>query len=335
MTNRSAYGGQAVIEGVMIRGKERVATACRLKDGSITVRHDIADGLTQRYPLLRLAFVRGLPALIDSLGLGYKTLLWSADLAMEGEGEEVKKPTPLAYFFTILTSMVIAIGIFVLLPTALADFVFPKEQHQAVGNIWTQFIPTIPTFKTNIVEGLLRLAFLVVYIMAIGRNAELRRVFAYHGAEHKVVNAYEEGAELTVEGARPYSRIHPRCGTSFLFLFFVIGILIHALIGWPEATWLRMLTRIVLIIPIAGISYEMIRLAGRWRNSRLLRAMVSPGLLLQRLTTAEPTDDQIEVALGSMRAVLTAEGVLQPEPKSEAVTPDTIAEDESATPAIA
>lgn len=312
MADRSAYGGQAVIEGVMIRGKERVATAVRLKDGSITVRREEADGWTRGRAWMRLAFVRGTPALIDSLKLGYRTLMWSADQALDEE--EKQKMAPWQFYLTILGAMAFGIGVFVVLPSFAMKWVFPHAEIQAAGKSFiAQITPSFSGILPNFLEGVLRLIILVAYILLIGRGGEIRRVFAYHGAEHKVVNAYEAGAELTVAGCKPFSRIHPRCGTSFLFLVFVVGILVHALIGWP-AVWLRSVSRLVMLPIIAGIAYELIRLAGRKRDSQLLRILVSPGMLLQRLTTAEPSDDQIEVAIASLRSVLEDEGVLQAEP---------------------
>jgi len=322
MADRSAYGGQAVIEGVMIRGKERVATAVRLPSGAIILRHEVADVLTIRHRWLRLAFVRGVPALVDSLRLGYRTLMWSADQALEGEQQQL---TPLQTLFTFTVAIGIAIGFFVLLPTALVrppewllhhlPAWYPHFGHTELPKgFWVQFIPTRATFLPNVIEGALRIVMLVAYILSIGRMGDVKRIFAYHGAEHKVVNAYEAGAELTVEGARGYSRIHPRCGTSFLFLVIIVGILAHAVIGFPPNIGLRLASRLVLLLPVAGITYELIRLAGRFRHSLLLRALVWPGMLLQQLTTAEPQDDQIEVALHAMRGVLEAEGVLAPPP---------------------
>jgi len=318
MADRSAYGGQAVIEGVMIRGKERVATAVRLKDGSITMRREVADALLSRHKWLRLAFLRGTPALFDSLRLGYRTLMWSADLTLESENQP--KPNTFTLFLTFAAALGIGIGLFVLLPTWLVNLVPGDHARHAAGpGFWSQFIPSPGAILPNIIEGLIRVLMLVGYILFISRMGDIKRVFAYHGAEHKVVNSYEAGAELTVDAARQYSRIHPRCGTSFLFLVFFVGILVHALIGWPDNVALRMASRLVLLLPVAGVAYEMIRLAGRFRHSRLLLALVWPGMLLQRLTTAEPSDDQIEVALSAMSGVLEDEGVLAPRPKEEPV----------------
>ncbi len=186
-----------------------------------------------------------------------------------------------------------------------------RDLARRAPNVFAQFIPTLPTFLHCLGEGLLRVLMLVGYILFMGRNKEIRRVFSYHGAEHKVVNAYEAGADSSVDACKPFTRIHPRCGTSFLFLVFVVGILVHALFGWPHG-WVLLVSRLVLLPLVVGLSYELIRLSGRYRDSRLLRVLVWPGMLLQRLTTAEPSDDQIEVAIASLRAVLIDEGVLQP-----------------------
>lgn len=304
MSSRSAYGGQAVIEGVMIRGKEHVATACRKKDGEIVTQHGRVDAFVH-HPLWRLAFLRGTPALIDSLRMGYKTLMWSADVAMEGE-EKQEKLSSTSYLFTILISTAFAIGLFKVLPTLLARLVI----HPTTAPSW---MPTPGSVLFSLAEGILCILILIGYILLVGRAREVKRIFAYHGAEHKVVNGYEAGADLTVAAVKPYSRIHPRCGTSFIFLFFFVGILLHSLTGLP-VLWMLILSRIIMIPIVAGVAYELIRLAGRYRNNLLLKILVSPGMLLQRLTTAEPEDDQIEVALASMRGVLEDEGELAPAP---------------------
>jgi len=364
---RTAYGGQAVIEGVMIRGKERYAVAVRLKDGRIITRRGFADTMLTRHAWLRMPFLRGLPALIDSLRLGMDTLTWAADQAMEGEQQE--KPTPLHYALTIAAALALGIGLFVLLPNFVTSLIFHPStppapgagalpplpavagvlpallseatlqvaqvaRHAAGTGFWVQFMPTPQTILPNLLEGLMRLAILVGYILVIARNAEIRRVFAYHGAEHKAVNAYEVGGAeaLTVDGVRHYSRIHPRCGTSFIVLIIVVGVIVHALVGWPDNKLLLLASRLVLLVPIVSIAYELIRLAGRFRNTALLTAVVWPGLLLQRLTTAEPTDDQIEVALTSLRTVLEDEGVLESAPVAEAIAAEFPAE--SARPAV-
>jgi len=319
MTDRTAYGGQAVVEGVMIRGKDRVATAVRRPDGSIVVQREGVDSWSKGRSWMRLAFVRGTPALIESLRLGYRTLMWSADQATEGD-EQIKL-SPMQYNLTILGALAFGIGFFVVLPSLVLKLLFhhagAASSHSSLA---MQFIPSVPTFLFCVGEGVLRILMLIGYILVIGRMGDVRRIFAYHGAEHKVVNAYEAGADLTVEACKPYSRIHPRCGTSFLFLVFIVSILVHALIGVPSPV-LLVISRLVMLPIVAGVAYELIRLAGRKRDSIILRILVWPGMLLQQLTTAEPADDQIEVAISSLRAVLVDEGVLQPEPEPEAAHP--------------
>ena len=331
MSERSAYGGQAVVEGVMIRGKTRVAAACRRPDGTIALHREEADTLTRKYRWLALPFLRGTPALIDSMRLGYRTLMWSADQAMEGEVTEKPqpKPSPLILIGTFIFSMAFAWLLFVFTPTLLTNYLL-HPPHFPPGTLWwQQLIPSRERLLPNLFEGLLRLLFLVVYIIVIGRSKDIKRIFAYHGAEHKVVNAYEMTGDISLETAKRYSRIHPRCGTNFLFLFIFVAIIVHALIGWPENRLLLYASRIVLIIPIAGIAYELIRLAGKMRNTLVMDLLIWPGLLLQRLTTAEPKDDQIEVALTSMRTVLEDEGEIEPEPVADTV-PETIEENSKA-----
>lgn len=322
MSDRAAYGGQAVIEGVMIRGKTRIATAVRMKDDTITVRRDAVDTLSQRHRWLRLPILRGTPALIDSLKLGYRTLMWSADLAMEGEGQQ-QKPTNFQYFLSIAGALLFAILLFKVAPALLTRYLFPGMNHLVTPEAvwWQQLIPSTKYILPNVAEGAVKLAILVVYILLISRMRDIKRVFCYHGAEHKVVNAWEAGAELTVDGARGFSRIHPRCGTSFLFLFFTISVLLFALLGYPGNVWLLVASRLVMIPIIAGVSYEVLRLAGKYPKSWLVMLIAWPGMLLQRLTTAEPDDRQLEVALASMRAVLEDEGEIVPltEPAPEQV----------------
>jgi uncharacterized protein YqhQ len=286
----TAYGGQAVIEGVMIRGRTRMATACRLPNGEIVVREEPVNSLMTRRPWLNRPFLRGTPALVDALMIGYRSLMWSADLALEAEDQ--KPSNPLWMWLTVFVSVAIGVGVFIIGPT------------WAVGWIHAN------AFWSNVFEGLLRLAMFIVYVLAISLMRDIRRLFRYHGAEHKVVNAFEAGhgsdGRISLEDAQKFGTIHPRCGGSFLLLFFVIAIVVHMFLGWPS--WpIRIASRVLLIPVIAGIAYELIRLAGRNRESLLLRILVTPGLWLQRLTTGEPTDDQIEVAAKAMEAVVQAE----------------------------
>lgn len=274
-------GGQAVIEGVMMRGPEYIATAVRTPSGEITVKKDAVHSITERYPILKKPFLRGTVALCESLVYGMKSLSYSAQAA----GEEDEQITNTEMALTMAFSIVLAIVFFLLIPTYAVKFI-PGIEHSAV---WM-----------NIVEGVLRLAIFLLYIWGISLTKDIRRVFEYHGAEHKTIWTYESGQELTVENVRRYSRLHPRCGTNFLLIVMVVSIFVFAFLGWPSLLE-RVASRIVLMPVVAGISYEMIRLASR-TESALLQALFKPGLWLQYLTTREPHDDQIEVAIRALEA---------------------------------
>ena len=274
-------GGQAVIEGVMMRGPEYIATAVRTPSGEITVKMDAVHSITERYPILKKPFLRGTVALCESLVYGMKSLSYSAQAA----GEEDEQITNTEMALTMAFSIVLAIVFFLLIPTYAVKFI-PGIEHSAV---WM-----------NIVEGVLRLAIFLLYIWGISLTKDIRRVFEYHGAEHKTIWTYESGQELTVENVRRHSRLHPRCGTNFLLIVMVVSIFVFAFLGWPSLLE-RVASRIVLMPVVAGISYEMIRLASR-TESALLQALFKPGLWLQYLTTREPHDDQIEVAIRALEA---------------------------------
>jgi uncharacterized protein YqhQ len=283
-----SYGGQAVIEGVMIRGRKGYATAFRLADGGIEVRKHLWEPLTRRHRLLGLPVVRGTPALIDALMIGYRSLMASADVAAREEG--IKPPSPLHYAFSIALALAVAIGGFVLAPSAL----IPR-----LG---------LNPFLMNLFEGLLRMVFFVAFILVASLMPDMRRVFQYHGAEHKVINAFEGSGRYGQEEAAHYRTLHQRCGTSFIFTVLIVGILVHALIGWPNL-WIRLLSRLLLLPIVAGVAYEIIKLAGAHKSSRLLSALVWPGMLLQRITTRPPADDQVEVAIKALDGALEIDGV--------------------------
>jgi uncharacterized protein YqhQ len=287
--HEAPYGGQAVIEGVMIRGPRHVATACRVAPDRIVVNTEPTRSLLARYPRLNIVFVRGTPGLIDALTIGFRSLIYSANLAVEAEGQ--KPPSPWYFALSIVVALVFGIGVFVLAPSAL------------IGRL------THNSFVLNVLEGALRASFFVAYIVIIGRMREVKRLFQYHGAEHKVVNAYEAGRPLTA--ADEFSVIHRRCGTGFIFNVILVGILVHAVLGWPTFA-IRLLSRLLVLPIIAGIAYELTRLAGRYGDSLIIRALIAPGMWLERLTTAEPTPDQIEVAQDAMRGALEAEGAAVP-----------------------
>lgn len=282
-------GGQAVIEGVMMRGPKYIATAVRTPSGDITVKKDTVHSITERHPILKKPFLRGTVALCESLVYGMKSLSYSAQAA----GEEEEQITNTEMALTMAFSIVLAIVFFLLIPTYAVKFI-PGIAHSAV---WM-----------NIVEGVIRLAIFLLYIWGISLTKDIRRVFEYHGAEHKTIWTYESGQELTVENVRRHSRLHPRCGTNFLLIVMVVSIFVFAFLGWPNLLE-RVASRIILMPVVAGISYEMIRLASRTENP-LLQALFKPGLWLQYLTTREPHDDQIEVAIQALEAA-------KPEPAGE------------------
>lgn len=275
-------GGQAVIEGVMMRGPGYIATAVREPSGGINVKKEQLSSITERYPILKKPLLRGVVALAESLIHGLKALSFSAQAAGE-EGEELSD-RELAV--TMLFSLGLAVVLFVIIPTYAAKYI-----HSTITD----------SRLLNLLEGGLRMAIFFLYIYGISRMKDIQRVFEYHGAEHKTIHAYEAGLPLTVENIRPFSTLHPRCGTAFLLVVMVVSIIMFAFLGWPDL-WLRILSRIALMPVVAGVSYEIIRFAGRSDNS-LVGMVMMPGLWLQKLTTREPSDDQIEVAIRALEEV--------------------------------
>ncbi len=292
MADRYApVGGQAVIEGVMMRSPKRVATAVRLSDGSIQVKTRDYVSLSRRYPILGLPILRGAVVLIESLRIGVESLAFSAEMAVEVEKEKPKGERRygtlgLGMGFTVLFSFAAAFLIFFYLPLKLTDLTGVRD-------------PLV----YNLIDGGIRLFFFLIYILAIGLWGEMRRVFQYHGAEHKTIHNLESGVELSPEAAGAQSRFHPRCGTSFLFLVVIVSFIVFAFLGRPDTIGARAL-RFALIPVIAGLSFEIIRFAGAHYDNPLVRWLSEPGLQLQRLTTREPSRDMLEVAIAALRAVL-------------------------------
>jgi len=287
----AGYGGQAVIEGVMMRNRERMAIAVRRPDGGIEVRSE-PMGAAYRARWATWPFVRGLFILYDSLVIGMKALMYSADVA---SGDDVDMSGPVMWG-TMALSMALGLGLFFALP-ALASKVVEGWLHS--------------DWLTNTVEGLIRLALFLGYLVAIARMEDIQRVFAYHGAEHKVINAYESGESLDLETVRAYSTRHNRCGTAFLLIVVVVSVIVFGFLGRPPMLML-LLSRLVLIPFIAAVSYELVRLSSRYREHPLARIVFEPSLRLQALTTRNPSDDMIEVALTAMRRVLAGDS--EPEP---------------------
>ena len=278
------------MEGVMMRGSQTMAVALRHPEGHIVVETEPLNETLYRGPISRIPFLRGLIMLWDALGLGTKALMMSADVAA---GEEVSLSGPTSWGMVVI-GVGMGVGLFMLLPSFLIGLVAPY-----IAGEWL----------SSLLEGIVRLVLVVGYIWAVGYMPDIRRVFAYHGAEHKTINAYEGGADLSVEGVRPFPTAHTRCGTAFLLTLVVLSVLVFAPFRPPTLLW-RVLSRLVLLPVISGIAYEFIRLTARFSDRPWMRVLTRPNLALQRLTTRDPDDGMIEVAIAALKAVLTREGVL-------------------------
>ena len=283
-----AVGGQAVIEGVMMRDAAKTATAVRLPNGEIAVEMHPVTSIRDRYPVLNLPLIRGSVIMVESLVIGMRALSFSAQAAGEEDEQMTKKEIAL----TILFALVLASVLFIVIPTGAA--------HLAAAY-------TNDPIEFNLIEGGIRLAVFLLYIWGISWMGGIRRVFQYHGAEHKTIHCYEAGEALTVENVQKFPRLHPRCGTNFLLIVMVIAIVFHVFFGWPDL-WLRILSRLAVLPVVAGVSYEIIRFAGRSEN-RIVRILITPGLWLQYLTTRPPDDEMVEVAIESLKAVLPPEDI--------------------------
>jgi uncharacterized protein YqhQ len=300
------------MEGVMMRGRKSMAVAVRAPGGKIVVHSEPLNPAIYGSWIAKVPFVRGTTMLWDTLVLGIRTLMFSAEIAVQDESYSTSSASksgspesafsaPLAWGSVVL-SLAIALGLFFVLPallTKLAD----------------QYITS--AVLSNLVEGLIRLALVLAYIWGVGFLPDIRRVFAYHGAEHKTVHAYEHGRPLTVEAVRSYTTAHERCGTSFILVVVVISVLIFTIVGRPSLL-ARIASRVLLIPVVVGVSYEWLKFAARYGGSWWMRVLLYPGLLMQRLTTREPDDDMIEVAIAALQRVLQEDG--QSVPSEGAVT---------------
>jgi len=286
-------GGQAVIEGVLMRAPRSMAIAVRRPDGEIVVKRDRVTPLSERFPLVKLPLVRGAVALFSSLLIGIKALNFSANEAL-AEGEKKKEISSLAMGGTMAVALLFGVLLFFILPLYLTKLLVP-----VIGGSNLVF---------NLVDGVIRVLVFLLYIYSISRMRDIQRVFQYHGAEHKSIFAFEAGETLTVENVRRFSRLHPRCGTSFLLIVMLVRILVFSLIPklWPFS--MKAGARIVLLPLIAGVSYELLKWSAKHDTSPLVRFLIAPGLALQRLTTREPDDDQVEVAIRSMEEALEENG---------------------------
>jgi len=283
------YGGQAVIEGVMMRGTNSVAIAMRTPDKDITI-HKEPLGALYKQKIIKIPFLRGLVMLLDALLLGTRALTISAN-TQTGEDEKIEGPL---LYFILFISLAIGVGLFFLAPAALGQL---SERFLGIGAWWG-----------NLLEGLVRLLMLVGYIWAVGQMADIRRVFAYHGAEHKTINAYEAGCELTPDTVARFSTEHPRCGTAFLLTLILLSILLFSLLG-PLPFWWRMASRVLFLPILACIAYEYIRWTANHLDSKLVRILIKPNLALQHLTTREPTKDMLEVAIAAFNAMRSEEDI--------------------------
>ena len=284
------YGGQAVIEGVMMRGSQSVAIAMRAPDNQIVIHTEPLSSI-YRSRLSKIPFLRGVIALWDALGLGMRALTISANV-QTGEQEKLEGP---ALYLTLALSLALGIGIFFLAPAT-------------VGQLGERFLG-VNAWWSNVLEGLIRLVFLIGYIWAVGRIPEIRRVFAYHGAEHKTINAYEAGAELTPEDVARFPLEHTRCGTSFLLTLVLLSIVVFSLLGPLPMAW-RLISRIVMLPVLAGIAYEYIRWTARHIDSPVVRWLIKPNLALQGLTTCQPTREMLEVSIAAFNTMRTHESEL-------------------------
>ena len=285
MAEKFSYGGQAVIEGVMMRGQRNMVTVVRRPNGELTTDTRALPTFYTNW-MRKTPLIRGVIVLIEAMALGFKTLIYSANVSLEEEGETVG-----GWFVwtTTIVSFAFAVVVFFVGPLFL-----------------TRLFNVNSTVLFHLLEGCVRLAIFIAYLKLMTLMPDIKRVFAYHGAEHKVVNTYEAGVPLEVEAVKAYSTAHTRCGTSFLFVVLVIAILVFALIGIPSL-WLMVLSRIVLIPVIAALGYEVIYFAGRHSNNRLVRIVLAPGLWLQSLTTREPDEKQLEVAILALSTVIEAD----------------------------
>ena len=296
-------GGQAVIEGVMMRAPRAYAVAVRRADGSIEVKADYVKRLSECLKPLSWFVIRGFAVLLQSLFLGIRILNYSANIAMadleEQEGKPAKadkKESSLPIIFSMIFAMAVAVFVFILIPLWITSWL---RGHMPIIHNWVVF---------NLVDGLIRVIFFLCYILLISLWKDVRRIFEYHGAEHKVVHTWEAGEDLTIENARKKSTLHPRCGTSFLLFVMIVSIIVFSIFKF-NAFWAIFLSRIVLVPIISGLSYELIRLSASKCGKGFFRMLVMPGLWLQRVTTKEPSDDQLEIAIRALKEAIELDSI--------------------------
>jgi uncharacterized protein YqhQ len=300
---RTSIGGQALMEGILMRGPEKQSIVVRKPDGELETKIEPVNAIKNRMPILGFPLIRGTVNFIESMVTGVKALTYSASFLPEDEQEEPDKvdqwiekhfsnetAEKLIIGISVALGIILAVGLFFLLPTVIAGF-FAKW----IGN----------GILRNLIEGALRIIIFLLYITLASKMKEIKRVWQYHGAEHKTIFCYEKGLDLTVENCRSQPRLHPRCGTSFLFIVMIVSILVFAVVRWSNV-WIRMLLRIVLLPVVVGISYELIKYAGRHDNI-ITKILSAPGKALQLVTTAEPDDSMLEVAIEALKLVIPEE----------------------------
>jgi len=305
----TSIGGQAVIEGVMMRGPKESAIAVRKPDGEIIVEKKPINSFVQKYKINKIPFLRGVFSFVESLVEGTKALMFSAEFFDIEEEEDKKKKEEMsedelkkqeakekktlnvAIYASVAVALIFSIGVFMLLPAAVIEFL-------------RKFVE-INQVVTSLFEGILRIIIFLIYVILVSKMEDIKRVFQYHGAEHKTIFCYESGEELTVENVRKHERLHPRCGTSFLIFVMIVSIIMFSFISAQNAV-LRVIIRLLLLPVVAGISYELIKFAGR-HTGKIVKIISAPGMWLQKITTKEPDDSQLEVAITALKAVLTGD----------------------------
>jgi uncharacterized protein YqhQ len=293
------YGGQAVIEGVMMRGRKHMTVAVRDPEGEIVIHTEPLNPRIYSSFVNKVPFVRGFTLLWDTLVLGMRTLMFSADVAMGEEDADFAGPVA---WGAVAISLILAVGIFFVSPVAVVGLI-------------SRFAD-VPILVQHVIEGAVRLALFIGYVWAIGNMHDVKRVFGYHGAEHKAINAYENDVDLTPTQVAQCSIVHPRCGTAFLLIVMVISIFVFALVGDPNI-WIKVLSRILLIPVIAGIAYEFLKFSAKHQDNRVIKILIAPGLALQKMTTREPDLSMLEVSIAALKKLLEIEQLAEAPARSE------------------
>lgn len=289
----TSIGGQAIIEGVMMRGPHKIAMAVRKPDGDIIVEEK--DNKSHKI-ITKIPLIRGVWSFFESMFIGVQALMFSANFYDIDDGKEKKDDKKMedipAYlmYVSVFVSLLISIGMFILLPNFLSGLIIPNKENNVI--------------LYNVVESILRILIFITYLLIVSKMKDIQRVFEYHGAEHKTIFCYENGEELTPENVKKYKRFHPRCGTSFLLFVMIVSIIVFSLVGRHPNLFINLGIRILLLPLIAGISYEIIKFAGRNADKKCINWLNKPGMWLQRLTTREPDESQIEVAIKALNAVI-------------------------------